>query len=103
MKQPNNHVPNLRKQCSGTCADVYSPQPIRGNCDFESLHRLIAKIHAYQTSGESSVFAQEAINGPGHFLRLAALRADDDACVMRGEPVQADVFRRAACRCGEAV
>ena len=36
------------------------------------------------------MFAQEAVNGPGHFLRLAALRADDDACVIRGDPVQAD-------------
>lgn len=51
---------------------------------------MIAKIHAHQTSGESSVFAQEAINGPGHFLRLAALRADDDASVARGDPVQPD-------------
>ena len=70
--------------------DVYFPQPIRGKCDFESLHYLVAKIHAHQTSGESSVFAQEAVNGPGHLLRLAALRADDDACVIRGDPVQAD-------------
>ena len=36
------------------------------------------------------MFAQEAINGRRHFLRLAALGADDDACVMRGPPVQAD-------------
>ena len=51
---------------------------------------MIAKIHAYQMPGESSVFAQEAVDGRRHFLRLAALRTDDDACVMRGEPVQPD-------------
>ena len=51
---------------------------------------MAAEIHTHQPPGETSEFAQETINGPGHFLPLAALRADDNAGVTGSGAVQPD-------------
>ena len=59
----------LRKEHSRTDGSV-KPEPFM---PYNARSAGVSEIHAHQTPGETSEFAQETIDGPGHFRRRAAL------------------------------